>query len=74
MFTFLNIVSFSFQKIFTIFNNVLKKQFICNPPGVLLKAGPRPMVCDGPEARDGPAARRPGGPAARRPGGPVAQY
>ena len=25
MFTFLNIVSFSFQKIFTIFNNVLKK-------------------------------------------------
>ena len=70
MFTFLNIVSFSFQKIFTIFNNVLKKTIHMQPTWGFAKSRPaahglrRPR---GPRRSSGPEARRPGSPAARWP-------
>ena len=70
MFTFLNIVSFSFQKIFTIFNNVLKKTIHMQPTWGFAKSRPaahglrRPR---GPRRSSGPETRRPGSPAARWP-------
>ena len=77
MFTFLNIVSFSFKKIFTIFNNVLKKTIHMQPTWGFAKSRPAalgPRRPSGPRRSSDPGARRPGSPAARQPGGPVAQF